>query len=143
MINQIASDPFYNIKTFISKTDTKYSLSIIYNINMILYHSGVYPNTLNLLDLCVILLGISILPWGAVLKILSILFYTYGFNLCLTLIPFSVSSSCLGELAPVIAVETSGLLIVQAIASCAIVQFNSSANSLNLFKLYREIPTRG
>ena len=62
MINQIASDPFYNIKTFISKTDTKYSLSIIYNINMILYHSGVYPNTLNLLDLCVILLGISILP---------------------------------------------------------------------------------
>ena len=92
---------------------------------MRLYHElGLYPNILNLLDLCTFPFGMSSLPFGAVLKISSILFYNYGVNFLLTPTALTVSNNCSTLVAPVIAVDTSGLLITHAIANWAIVQLS-------------------
>lgn len=79
--------------------------------------SKLYPRFLNLRDLWVILLGISIFPLGAVPNTYYIFFYIYGVNFFLTSTAWNESYNCLGELAPVIAVETSGLLMHHANAN--------------------------
>lgn len=64
----------------------------------------------------------SIFPAGAELNAFSILFSIYGVNFLLTATALTVSYNCSTLVAPVMAVETSGLLITQAIASWAIEQ---------------------
>lgn len=91
---------------------------------------------MNLLDLWTFPFGISNFPDGAVLNISSIRFSSSGVNFLLTPMAFTVSSSCYTFVAPVIAVETSGLLMTQAIASWAIEQFSYLAIPSNDFNFW-------
>ena len=92
---------------------------------------------MNLLDLWTFPFGISNFPDGAVLNISSIRFSSSGVNFLLTPMAFTVSSSCYTFVAPVIAVETSGLLMTQAIASWAIEQFSYLAIPSNYLNFLR------
>lgn len=94
---------------------------------------------MNLLDLCTFPFGISSLPFGAVLNISSILFYNSGVNFLLIPTAFTVSYNCSTFDAPVIAVETSGLLITQAMANCAIEHPIYFAISAKEFRLSNEL----
>jgi hypothetical protein len=76
------------------------------------------------------------LPVGAVSNIASILFSISGVISFWYSTAFKVSSSCFGLDAPVIAVDTSGLLITHAKLNCAMLIFISSANSWNFLNPY-------
>jgi hypothetical protein len=70
---------------------------------------------------------------GPVPNASSILVSISGVNFLLTEIALIVSSSCYTFVHPVIAVETSGLLMTQAIANWPIEQFSYLAMPANLF----------
>ena len=75
-----------------------------------------------------------ILPEGAELNISSIFTCTSPVNLGSTSRDLMVSSSWAGRVTPVIAEETSGLDMTQAIASWAIEQSSSLARASNCFR---------